>query len=83
MDKNILLEALITEREGMLAENVQRLDHGYNLAYGEEAFQKLADQMRELASEPSVEDGQANVCAHCGGIEREGEAGRCPYCGGP
>jgi hypothetical protein len=48
MKKKILLEALITEREGMLAENTHRLDCGHSIAYTEEAFQTLADKMREI-----------------------------------
>lgn len=44
----IELEALITEREGMLALNKERESHGYALGYGEAAFLKLANEMRKL-----------------------------------
>ena len=54
MDKQILLEALITEREGMLAENTHRLDCGHSIAYGDEAFNKLANKMKNLASQPNT-----------------------------
>lgn len=49
-EKRILLEALITEREGMIAENHQRLHLGQSMAYGDEAFTALAAQVRELIS---------------------------------
>ena len=52
MNQRILLEALITEREGMLAENAHSLDCGYSILYGDEAFNELADRMRELADQP-------------------------------
>jgi hypothetical protein len=51
MNKRIELEALITEREGMLAENTHRLDCGHSIAYGDEHFQTLADKMRKLEEE--------------------------------
>ena len=47
-DRVIELQALITEREAMLALNIERENHGYSLAYGEEAFQELADKIRAL-----------------------------------
>ena len=53
MDKKILLEALVTEREGMLAENTQCLHLGESMAYGQEAFNQLASEIRGLASQPS------------------------------
>lgn len=50
-ETRIALEALITERLGMVAKNEQNayLDRG--LAYGDEDFQRLADRMRKLAIE--------------------------------
>jgi hypothetical protein len=54
MKKRIELEALITEREGMLAENTHRLDCGHSIAYTDEHFQTLADKIRKLGEdEPS------------------------------
>jgi len=48
METKIKLEALITEREGMLAQNEQRLRQGYSVAYGDEAFSELAARMLKL-----------------------------------
>jgi hypothetical protein len=48
MDKNIQLQALITEREGYLAENTHRIACGNSIAYGAEAFNELAEQIRAL-----------------------------------
>jgi len=47
-EEKIELEALLTEREGMLAENVHRLDCGHSIAYGDDAFFELAERMRKL-----------------------------------
>jgi hypothetical protein len=48
LEKQIELHALITEREGMIAENLfsQSVDRG--VQYGESAFFTLADKMRAL-----------------------------------
>lgn len=48
MKTRIELEVLITEREGMLAENTHRLDCGHSIAYTDHAFQELADRIRSL-----------------------------------
>jgi len=48
MDKEIELQALITEREGMVAENMQRLHIGQSMAYNEDSFLVLAEKMRTL-----------------------------------
>ena len=56
MDKTrIVLEALITEREGMIAENV-RAGHVEIPPYGQEDFASLADQMRSLDEETGIYD---------------------------
>ena len=47
----IELEALITEREGMKAENQFRVGCGEGVAYDEAPFIELADRMRELRGE--------------------------------
>lgn len=47
-NKRIELEALITEREGMIAENEHRTRNGNSIAYGDEAFDLLAAKMRAL-----------------------------------
>jgi hypothetical protein len=56
MDKDILtlieLQALITEREGMVAENTYRSHVRGDIAYAEDSFLVLADKIRKLA--PSV-----------------------------
>jgi len=48
MDKNIQLEALITEREGMLAENQHRISCGNSIAYGMDNFNVIANRIRAL-----------------------------------
>ena len=48
IDKRIKLEALISEREAMIAANKERENQGYALAYAEEHFQYNANNMREL-----------------------------------
>ncbi len=42
------IEQLITEREGMVAENQQRVHRGESLAYGEADFQNLNSQFTKL-----------------------------------
>lgn len=44
----ILLESYITEREGMLAENLHRQQCGNSIAYGDEAFSELAEKIKAL-----------------------------------
>ncbi len=52
MDKaRIELEALITEREGMIAENAYAAVVGHTPTYGDKAFHELADKIRELYEE--------------------------------
>lgn len=53
MEKRIELEALITEREGMIAENKVRESLGHSLAYPYDCFYVLASQMRELKEKPA------------------------------
>jgi hypothetical protein len=42
------LQALITIREGYIAENKQREITGYSMAYGVDHFQELAEMIRAL-----------------------------------
>jgi hypothetical protein len=49
-DKLIELQALITEREGMIAENNWRIQLGQSQAYNEDNFAILARKIRELSS---------------------------------
>ena len=52
MDKiKIELEALITEREGMVAENARRIRIDNAVAYGDEAFQHHANRIRKLGED--------------------------------
>lgn len=51
----IELEALITERAGMEAENQRRLDQGYALAYDDSAFGCLASRIRDLKEKVKAE----------------------------
>lgn len=55
MNKRILLEALITEREGMIAENTQRVHLGQSMAYGDGDFTILARKMRALIEDAPEE----------------------------
>lgn len=48
MDRRIELEALITEREGMIAENRFNESIGRSINYGDDSFFVLADKMRSL-----------------------------------
>jgi hypothetical protein len=52
MDNNLIgrirLEALITEREGMLVMNRERELHQSSPAYGEKEFYDLANRMMEI-----------------------------------
>lgn len=47
------LEKLITEREGMIAENGIRKHQGMSLAYGDVAFEKIRKQIEELENQIS------------------------------
>lgn len=46
--RRIQLEALITRREGMIAENKQRELLGQSLAYNDHSFNAIADQILDL-----------------------------------
>jgi len=46
------IEALVSEREGMIALNVDRQSRGENIAYDEVAFQRNADQLRSVLPDP-------------------------------
>ena len=43
------LEALKTEREGLIAENLHRQSVGESMAYGDEAFDAVASRIRVRA----------------------------------
>ena len=47
-NKMVELEALITEREGMIAENKQREILGQSMAYNDQIFMELAERIRQL-----------------------------------
>lgn len=51
LEVRILLEALISEREGMVAENKIRESRGYAMAYDDAAFCGNAEGMRKLVSQ--------------------------------
>jgi len=53
MDDNtrIELEALLCEKEGMLADNALRALHGESPAWGGDAFDELASRIRALGGE--------------------------------
>lgn len=46
------MEALITEREGMIAENYQRIHQRESIAYGDNAFNQHAEKFRALIKKP-------------------------------
>jgi hypothetical protein len=48
LEIRLRLEALITERAGMVAENMQRKYLGQSMAYGEDDFNILANQITYL-----------------------------------
>lgn len=57
------LEALVSEREGMLAENQYRLACCKQIAYGEDAFADVASSLRSLKEE-SPSDSPASPVQH-------------------
>jgi hypothetical protein len=67
LNKRIELEALITEREGMRADNMLTASQKRPPAHGGLDFSVLAEQIRALA-EPESTPGK--VCASCGGAGR-------------
>ena len=48
LNVRIQMEMLITEREGMIAENQQRIHQGESMAYWEDSFLILNRQFTEL-----------------------------------
>ncbi len=54
-EKRVELEALITEREGMMALNDQRAVNGDSPAYTDEQFFDIARQMRALIQPPPAD----------------------------
>ena len=48
LNRRIELEALITERDGMIALNMQRESLGQSMAYGDDAFLDVAAKMMAL-----------------------------------
>jgi hypothetical protein len=44
------LQDFITQREGMIAENLDRYQRGFAVAYKEAEFAKLADEIRAFAA---------------------------------
>ena len=76
---DIELQALITEREGMLVANVQRAISGYDPAYGEKNFLNLSERIRGLNHiaailEPYVKEKVEEERERCAKIaERHGD----------
>jgi len=56
----ITLETLITEREGMIAKNLQRRSNGQVMAYVQENFNSLAERIRNL-----LEEKAPSTIGHC------------------
>lgn len=44
----IRLEMLVTQREGMIAENQQRIAEGHSMAYTGEAFVEVENELKQL-----------------------------------
>lgn len=42
------IESLVTEREGMIAENKQREHRGESMAYPEQEFMRIAHELRQI-----------------------------------
>jgi len=51
LDIKIRLEAIITQREAMLAENAFRIGNGQTIAYCEDAMNYLVSELAQLAEE--------------------------------
>ena len=69
--KRCELEALITEREGMLAENQHRLHCGNSIAYAYDVFAAHADRMRALAAAPADDQQLPEWCKKLIGLAYE------------
>ena len=54
MNKRIALEVLITEREGMIAENAERAYHGWVAAYTEKHFHDLAKEIANVQTDGDI-----------------------------
>jgi hypothetical protein len=79
----IELQALITERDGMVAENKVRESLGQSMAYHYDNFAILCDQIRalktvELGTTPNT---QFKPCQVCGGSGVSVVWNFCPECG--
>lgn len=55
-DVEIELQALITEREGMIAENMNRQYMNQGMAYTDISFNQLAEKIRKLKTKRVVID---------------------------
>lgn len=51
LDIRIRLEACITQREAMIAENMDRSAKGQSMAYGDDAFNSVVGEFAQLANE--------------------------------
>jgi len=71
MNKEIELQALITEREGMLADNKDRENRGEALAWPGNMFVDLAKDIRAL---DNIEDSQ--------NVNQQTKVTKCPWCNG-
>lgn len=50
LERQCELQALVSEREGMVAENLHRQHCGHSIAYGEEAFAQNASAIQQIAN---------------------------------
>jgi predicted amidohydrolase YtcJ len=72
------LQALITIREGMIAENKQREHLGQSMAYNDDAFFKLAEEIE--AAQQKMHRTGLTWCTHCELWQVKDEFGNCVVC---
>ncbi len=78
--KRIELEALVTEREGMIAENVSRARRNEATAYDDCAFDSLASSIRALAEEKPKPPEVSRRCGTCVYVDAPESKSPCYEC---
>ena len=81
-----LIEALVTEREAMITDNLQRTHRGESMAWSGEEFRALADKLRALASRAeqfSAIKIQVVACPQHGLSIKDGKCQVCGWTGKP
>ncbi len=83
--RRIRLEALVTEREGMIVANESRVANRHSVAYDEEAFLELVERMLQLIPTPLDKSDIRNLTLpaaiikkiHSCGVETIDQLARC------